>query len=379
MQSRETASQNNSARSDHYTLYGMELSLYTGKVRSYLRYKQIPFKEVLATRDIYKTVILPNVGHAIVPVIATPDGQYVQDSSDIIDFLEQRFPAQPVYPSSPKQRLAALLLEQMADEWLVIPAMHYRWNFPDYNQAYLEKEFGGSSKPELDEAEQRAQGRHTGAMFKGSVPLLGASPEMFPAIESWYEELLDQLNSHFSRHRFLLGDAPTLADFGFMGPFYAHLGRDPYPMLLMQSRAPHVYQWVSRMRLLDELSFGALLPEDAVSPEVEAILARMFKEQFPVLQDLIKQLDRWATDNPDTTIPRAIGMHTFCIGDSEGERMLSPFNQWMVQRPLDYYRQLSGPARSSTELWLAGIGGDKAMDMVVMRPVQRLNNRLEFV
>ncbi|MFT5579996.1 MAG: glutathione S-transferase [Paraglaciecola psychrophila] len=378
MTSSEAPAENTHSGSDHYTLYGMELSLYTGKIRSYLRYKQIPFDEVLATRDVYKSVILPNVGKAIVPVVATPDGQYVQDSSDIIDLLEQRVPARPVYPSSPKQRLAALLLEQMADEWLIIPAMHYRWNFPDYNQAYLEKEFGAGSKPELDEAGQRAQGRHTGSLFKGSVPMLGATPEMFPAIESWYEQLLDQLNSHFSRHRFLLGDAPTLADFGFIGPLYAHLGRDPYPMLQMQSRAPHVYQWVSRMRLLDELSFGPLLPEDTISPEIEAILGRMFKEQFPVLQDLANQLDHWATDNPDTAIPRAIGMHTFRIGDSEGERMLSPFNQWMVQRPLDYYHQLNGSARANTEAWLADIGGEDAMNMVIKRPLIRVNNNLQF-
>jgi len=375
----DTLTGNNDTADGNYTLYGMELSLYTGKVRSYLRYKQIPFIETLATREIYKSIILPNIGRAIVPVVATPDGQYVQDSSDIIDFLEQRYPIRPVYPSTPKQCLAALLLEQLADEWLIIPAMHYRWNFPDYNQAYLEKEFGSSSKPELDETEQRAQGRHTGTLFRGSVPLLGATPDMFPAIESWYEELLDQLNSHFSRHRFLLGDAPTLADFGFMGPFYAHLGRDPYPMLLMQSRAPHVYQWVSRMRLLDELSFGPLLPGDDISPEIEAILSRMFKEQFPVLQDLVTKLDTWGTENPDTPIPRAIGMHGFRIGDSEGERMLSPFNQWMVQRPLDYYCQLSGSARSDTDVWLAGIGGDQAMDMVIKRPLIRVKNNLEFV
>lgn len=361
-----------------YKLYGMELSLYTGKVRSYLRYKKIPFEEVLATRDIYKSVIVPNVGYPIVPVISTPEGEFVQDTTDIIDFLENRFKDRSVYPTAPKQHLAALLMELLADEWLVIPAMHYRWNFPDYNQAYLEKEFGGNSKPDISEQQQREQGQRTGAMFKGSVPFLGATPNMYAAIESWYEEMLEQLNSHFSKHRFLLGDRPTMADFGFMGPMYAHLGRDPYPMLLMQARAPHVYQWVSRMRLLDELSFGELLPNDEITPEVEAILTRMFKEQFPVLQDLVQKLEQWAHDNPNEAIPRSIGEHTFTIGDSQGKRMLSPFNQWMMQRPLNYYQQLQGEDKSTVQSWLATLGGDTAMSLTINKPVQRVNNVLEF-
>ena len=36
-------------------------------------------------------------------------------------------------------------------------------------------------------------------------------------------------------------------DFGLIAPMYAHLGRDPYPLALMQSRAIHVFRWVERM------------------------------------------------------------------------------------------------------------------------------------
>lgn len=361
-----------------YKLYGMELSLYTGKVRSYLRYKKIDFEEVLETREVYKTKIVPNVGYPIVPVIESPEGEFVQDTTDIIDYLEHRFPSRSVYPRSPKQHLAALLLEQFADEWLVIPAMHYRWNFPDYNEAYLEKEFGGNSKPDITEEQQRLQGQRTGAMFKGSVPFLGITPNMYSAIESWYEEMLELLNTHFSNHRFILGDAPTIADFGFIGPMYAHLGRDPYPMLLMQAKAPNVYQWLTRMRILDELSFGELLPDDEISPQIEAIIARMFKEQFPVLKNLVSKLGEWEQANPGTAIPRSIGEHEFTIGDSTGKRMMSPFNQWMLQRPINYYQQLDGDSKLHVQNWLEKLGGGEAMSMDIPKPVKRVNNVLVF-
>jgi hypothetical protein len=35
-----------------YTLLGAEVSLYTGKVRAYLRYKRIPFTEVVASAEV---------------------------------------------------------------------------------------------------------------------------------------------------------------------------------------------------------------------------------------------------------------------------------------------------------------------------------------
>jgi len=364
--------------SELFTLYGMELSLYTGKARSYLRYKQIPFQETVATREIYKSVLIPNVGMPIVPVVETPEGEFVQDTSDIIDYLEQRFVQRPVYPSTPKQKLAALLLEQFADEWLVIPAMHFRWHFPDYNEAYLEREFGASSAPDISEPEQRAVGRKTGAMFKSFAPALGATPDMYEAIESWYSEMLTQLNSHFGKHRFLLGDAPSLADFGFMGPMYAHLARDPYPMLMMQRDAPNVYQWVTRMRILDELSFGELLADDEISPEIEAIITRMFKEQFPFLKNLVEQLAQWQQANPEEKIPRLIGTGDFTIGESTGQRMMSPFNQWMLQRPLDYYAQLQAEQKLGVDQWLATVGGEQAIKLNIKSRVARVNNKLVF-
>ena len=71
-----------------YTLLGSQISYFTGKARAYLRWKGVPFREELATRDVYKSIILPRVGWAVVPVLITPDGETVQDTSDIIDHVE---------------------------------------------------------------------------------------------------------------------------------------------------------------------------------------------------------------------------------------------------------------------------------------------------
>ena len=54
-------------------------------------------------------------------------------------------------------------------------------------------------------------------------------------------------SSRSSRERpFMLGERPTIADFGLMGPFWRHFVHDPTPARLMQDRAPAVFEWAAR-------------------------------------------------------------------------------------------------------------------------------------
>jgi hypothetical protein len=53
---------------------------------------------------------------------------------------------------------------------------------------------------------------------------------------------------HFARHAFLLGSrAPSIADFGFMGPLAGHLAQDPLPSCMLQCTAPLVSDYVERL------------------------------------------------------------------------------------------------------------------------------------
>ena len=46
---------------------------------------------------------------------------------------------------------------------------------------------------------------------------------------------------------FLLGDVPTLADFGFFASMFRHFGQDPTASEIMRRRAPGVYEWQARV------------------------------------------------------------------------------------------------------------------------------------
>lgn len=114
-----------------YTQIGVQLSLYSGKTRAYLLHKRIPFVE-RASNPWEFFVTLPRRTHAAaVPVVITPEGEWLQDSSHIIDTLERRFPERPVLPATPVLRFAAYLFELWGDEFWLPLAMHTRWSHAD--------------------------------------------------------------------------------------------------------------------------------------------------------------------------------------------------------------------------------------------------------
>jgi len=317
-------------------LYGSQFSLFTGKTRSYLKKKGIRYDEITSTLKVYKNFIIPRTGVRFIPVVQTEDDRVIQDTTVIIDALEKEFPNRSVYPETPKQKLASLLLEVYGDEWLVIPAMHYRWNFPEQNQKFIYAAFGSMALPNAPKFIQRILGKKVGAKFKGFVPRLGITDANIPALEASYEQLLSDLNTHFEQHDYLLGDRPSIGDFGLIGPMYAHLYRDPAPGELMKRIAPEVCQWVERM-ISDELPQGEFLSDDEIPETLFPVLQRMANEQLPVLLDTDQQLTQWRHQNTDAKkverfIKASPPVARFCRSRCGCSSDLSIFiNRWMIK------------------------------------------------
>lgn len=356
-----------------YTLYGSPVSLFTGKARSYLRYKGIQFDEVLSSYSIYKKIIIPHTGVRFIPVVKTPEHQYLQDTSVIIDALEQQFPTRSVLPSSPKQLLVAKLLEWYGDDWLVIPAMHYRWN--KNQEHYIYTAFGQTAFPRWPAFMQRWIGKKLGDKFRGYVELLGITEKTIPDIESWYEgDFLVQLNEHFAQHRFLLGDRACVGDFGLMGPLYAHLYLDPYPGKIMKKIAPNVVQWIERMNATAP-EVGQWLPDDEIPETLMPILERLFSEFFPVMNNMAKTVSEWKNHHPNETIPRMIGKHTMRIGASEADIIIRPFSQWKLQRVLAVLPTDNNELMAVKAL-LNKVQGTSLLETTITSPVMIKNNQL---
>ncbi len=361
-----------------HKLLGSPVSYYTGKARAYLRYKQIPFEEILSSGKVFEEVILPRVGYAIIPVVVTEDDKILQDTTDIIDYFEGLYPEPSIYPETPLQRLVALLMEVYGDEWLVIPAMHYRWNIPENKENAIRK-FGETSAPDASPDEQLKIGMDRSTRFAGAVPRLGITENNKAAVEASYMQFLTDFQEHLKHHPFLLGSRPSIGDYGLIGPLYAHLYLDPASGRIMKSYAPLVAEWVERVHNPSEHD-GVFLPDDKIPETLLPLLARMFREHVPVLQSTVKHVRQWAEQNPgDKKIPRAIGMHSFTVEGCEDQRAVFPANQWMWQRPVNFYQKQGTEVKAEIAKMLSSLpGAVEALEEPISIRITRENYRFRL-
>jgi glutathione S-transferase len=235
-------------RSDGYRVYLMDISYFSGKLEAYLRYKEIPHQRVEASWGFVCGEILRQTGVAKVPVLRTPDGLWLQDTTPIIDWLEARHPEAPVLPDDPYQAFFCRLLEDYADEWLWRPALHYRWSYPRDARllsrriaAEVLRGFPVPLPQWLHAAYVRARQRRE--YVRGD----GITEATREHVEGVYLTTLDRLERLLSQRPYLLGGRPSLADFGFFASMFRHFSLDPTPSRIMRERAPGVYAWVARL------------------------------------------------------------------------------------------------------------------------------------
>jgi glutathione S-transferase len=228
-----------------YTLYGSAISYYTGKLEGYLRYKEIPYKFVPFSQKIGRR-LQKETGSSQMPAIELPDGRIMTDTTPMIDWFEREYPKYPVIPRDPLQGFFSRLVEDYAEEWLWRPAMHFRWNYRQ--DAYL------LSRKIVDELMADAplpsflmrfaiRRRQQGFYVRRD----GVCDETWNQVEGIYLSTLDRLSIIFADRPYLLGQSPTLADFGFFAPMFRHFSQDPTAAEIMRQRAPAVFEWQARM------------------------------------------------------------------------------------------------------------------------------------
>lgn len=353
-----------------YRHYGWLVSPYSAKTRAYLTFKQAPFDDIAPTGRMMAWTIRRAVGRVVMPTVRKPDGTWLQDTSEIIDTLEQELEGPSITPPGPTQRLASLLLELHGDEWLPLVAMHSRWTIAA-NEEFARSEFGRNAFPLLPAALGRKLAASTADRMASYLPRLGVHPGTSEGIQRFGDDLIERLDAHLAQHPFLLGTRPCLGDFALYGPLWAHTFRDPGSTSRFDD-APHVRGWFDRLAAPPE-GPGEFLADDVVPASLDAIFQTLFEEQFTYVADLVGAIDRWCDDHPDATrVPRSLGDCSFRVGGAEGERRLITFIAWMAQRPLDAYAGLTGDAREATDHWLARVGGAEAMRLTVRhRQVRR--------
>lgn len=355
-----------------YVMHGWHLSYFSGKTRAYLHYKRIPFvdQEVNALNLLWR--IPKKTGAKVMPVVVTPEGEWLQDTTDICAELERRFPAHPVLPSTPRQKIAALLIEAWADEWWIPLAMQYRWIKPE-NYKLFEHDAGRALLPYFPAFAQKRLAAYVASTLRSYLPSVGVVPEQYVMQERWTVAMLDVLDRHFATLPFLFGSKPSVGDFGLIGPLYAHLGRDPWPKRELIAPRKHLAAWVQRMNTVQS-GEGGFLPDDAIPETLAPVFASIFGEFYPMVfgirDAVVKAVPKMKS--PGSRLPRALGRVEFPMGDGRYGRAAMPYTLWMMQRVLASYGALPAAERASVDAWATALGAPEALRFDAGPKLQRV-------
>jgi len=260
---------------DLYRIYGMEMSPYSVKVRSYFRYKGLPHRWIVRNPD-SEADYQKYAKIQIVPLVVTPADQAMQDSTPIIEAVEKQHPQPSIYPTDPVVSFLSALLEEVGDEWGNKWMFHYRWA-REVDQRCSAGRLARGMMPAADEEHHAGMVAMIRARMVDRVWFVGSNAQTAAQIESSYQAALPLLDAHLARWPYLFGNRPSFGDFGLWAQLY-EAWTDPTPGALIEGRAHHLLAWVHRMlwpRAEGELATWAAL-EPTLMPFLQQSAGRLF-------------------------------------------------------------------------------------------------------
>jgi glutathione S-transferase len=258
-----------------YRIFGAEMSPYSVKVRSYFRYKAIPHQWVLhnaaSQAEYEKYARVP-----IIPLVVTPEGTGIQDSTPIIDAMEKLYPEPSIHPDDAIADFISALIEEFGDEWGNKWMFHYRWA-RDVDQISSAGRIARMRGPGADEAKHAAFAGQVRARMVDRVWFVGSNEVTAPQIEAGFIDMLGLLDVHLATRPYLFGGRPAFGDFGLWGQIY-EMWTDPTAGAIIGGGAPHVLDWVHRM-LWPKVE-GRFEAWPALEPTLLPILRKQVGAQF---------------------------------------------------------------------------------------------------
>ena len=260
--------------SGNYRIFGAEVSPYSVKVRSYFRYKQIPHEWIVrgpsSAAEYQKYAKLP-----IIPLVVSPEGEAMQDSTPILETLEQRFPEPSIHPDDPVAAFVSAVLEEFGDEWGNKWMFHYRWA-READQVSASERIGAAMSGTSGDALQTVAAGIRERMI-GRVWFVGSNAQTAPQIEAGFQAAIAQIEAHLAGRPYLFGARPAFGDFGMWGQIY-NAWTDPTPGAFLRERAPRVVAWCQRM--LDPKAEGPFEPWTTLAPTLAPFLTEQVGRRF---------------------------------------------------------------------------------------------------
>lgn len=251
-----------------YRIFGAEMSPYSIKVRAYFRYRQIPHQWIArsaAVEDEFKKYArLP-----IIPAVATPEDQGLQDSTPIMEEMDKRFADRSVHPDDPALAFLGILLEEFGDEWGNKLMFHHRW-WEEVDVKATARVLARNMMPDGDDETINNVENFIADRMSGRRDFVGSNEQTAPLIRKYYLQLLDLLEAHLETRPYLFGGKPGFGDFGLAAQLYeAYI--DPTAGGIMRAKYENVMRWC--LNMLDPKDEGDFESYTDLSATLDPVLA----------------------------------------------------------------------------------------------------------
>ena len=268
--------------SEQYKIFGAELSPYSVKVRSYFRYKGISHKWLIRgpsnQKEYLKYAKIP-----IVPLVVSPAKEGFQDSTPIIDMMENLYPEPSVHPEDETLKFLSILLEEYADEWGNKHMFHYRWK-AEIDQDSASRRIANMNLPLFIKiipiAKQLFRSKISKSIkqrMSNRLWVIGSNENTQRTIESSFHNLLVLLQEHLKGRSYIFGERPSYADFALWGQIY-NAWQDPTPNKFILDKYSGLLDWIKRMHNPD--SKGAFEKWETLENTLYPILKTEVGEVF---------------------------------------------------------------------------------------------------
>ena len=269
-----------------YLVHGLTRSYFTRKVTGYLDYTDRPWRLTPMGPDPAGHPAAATAGWTgAIPVVDTPSGEPMWDSTSIIEHLDQSPdtpPAHGVLPDDPTQRFLCYLLDDLSDEWHYRPAVGSRWCYEANTitagwqiaeELAVHVPLPGAIVREMVVATMTASLDHIG------IDVDQMDVWMSEVVTPWFAALGAHLDP--SHGGYLFGNRPSLADFAVFGANAAHFVGDPFCRALVDEHGPAATAHTHRLRTPERQEIGDWSEPGEVPETLIAVIAEAGRHYLP--------------------------------------------------------------------------------------------------
>ena len=186
----------------------------------------------------------------MIPVIQYPDSTFENDSTPIIDKLEQTYSERRTEPENEADAFLAYLIEDFADEWLLWPFFMHRWRLDEdkkHNCQWIIYEGlrGNIAHDGFEQMTELWAERQTSLVSK-----LCGSPDNDAVLDDSLQTFLGIMEKAITQGLFFFGSRPSRAEIAIYGILSQEI-QDLTASVFMREKYTFTTRWVS---IIDDLS-----------------------------------------------------------------------------------------------------------------------------